>query len=134
MPPLLTPDAGHIDPADVARRKSALYQGAAVHVRFNEALVHLLANRGPDVRAALVTSASRANVQSAMSHRPELMALFDACVTGDDVTQHKPHPEGFLLAARQLNVQAHQCLVFEDSDIGVQAGEAFGAPVLRVRF
>lgn len=53
-------------------------------------------------------------------------------VDGDDVTDGKPSPEGYLLAARQLRVDAADCLVVEDSPAGVRAGKAAGMTVLAV--
>lgn len=50
-------------------------------------------------------------------------------VTADDVGRGKPDPEGFLLAAKRLGVDAKDCLVFEDSPAGVAAAKAAGAHV-----
>lgn len=50
----------------------------------------------------------------------------DALVTATDVTHHKPHPETFLRACQQLNLPAEQCVVFEDTELGMQAAHAAG--------
>ena len=52
--------------------------------------------------------------------------LFDAVVTGDDVPQIKPAPDGYRLAAQLLNVDSAHCVVFEDSDSGLTAARAAG--------
>jgi len=132
LPQFLAEAGNAAEPAAVAARKVVLYANAGGLVHFNEALIALLAERAHGIKLALVTSASSANVKSALAARPDLLAMFDVVVTGDDVKQHKPHPEGFALAARMLGVTPAQCLVFEDSDIGVASALAFGAPVLRV--
>jgi mannitol-1-/sugar-/sorbitol-6-phosphatase len=54
-------------------------------------------------------------------------------ITIDDVTAPKPDPEGYLLAARTLNVEISHCLVVEDSIPGVAAGLASGATVASLR-
>ena len=50
-----------------------------------------------------------------------LLHYFDTIVDGNNVTKAKPDPEVFLLAAKQLNVNATDCVVFEDAVAGVQA-------------
>jgi HAD superfamily hydrolase (TIGR01509 family) len=67
-----------------------------------------------------------------MAQRPDIGASFDLVITGDDVQKHKPDPEAYRLAATRLGLTPEQCLVFEDSDIGMAAGLAFGAQVLRI--
>ena len=49
------------------------------------------------------------------------LAYFDAIVDGNDVVNAKPDPEVFLHAARLLNVDNEDAIVFEDSVAGVQA-------------
>ena len=53
-------------------------------------------------------------------------------VSAEDVTRGKPAPDGFLRAARLLDVAAAGCLVFEDTAAGVAAAEAAGAAVVVV--
>jgi beta-phosphoglucomutase len=132
LPGVLAAAGSSVDPAMIAARKAELYRGTIEHARFNEALLLLLQTRGPGVRAALVTTASAANVASVLAGRPDIAAVFDLVVTGDDVRLHKPDPEAYLQAAARLGVAPEECLVFEDSDIGMAAGLAFGARVMRV--
>ncbi|MEO5591029.1 MAG: HAD family phosphatase [Chitinophagaceae bacterium] len=50
-----------------------------------------------------------------------IRGLFDAIVSADDVAVSKPHPETYLKAAGLLQVQPHECIVFEDAPKGVEA-------------
>ena len=50
-----------------------------------------------------------------------ILSYFDAIVDGNDVTNAKPDPEVFLMAARLLNMKNEDSIVFEDSVAGVQA-------------
>ena len=50
-----------------------------------------------------------------------LLSYFDAVVDGNDVTNAKPDPEVFLMAAKLLNATPENSIVFEDSVAGVQA-------------
>ncbi|HJY24697.1 MAG TPA: HAD-IA family hydrolase [Actinomycetes bacterium] len=54
-------------------------------------------------------------------------------ITVEDVSAGKPDPECFLLAARQLGVDAHRCLVVEDSAPGLAAARAAGAITAALR-
>jgi beta-phosphoglucomutase len=53
--------------------------------------------------------------------RVSLKDQFDAIVDGNDVSEAKPDPEVFLIAAKRLNVKPENCIVFEDSVAGVEA-------------
>lgn len=55
---------------------------------------------------------------------------FSVIVTGSDVKQHKPHPEPYLYALKKLGLPAKDCIIFEDSLTGVQAGQAAGCKVI----
>ncbi|MGS2737792.1 beta-phosphoglucomutase [Sinomicrobium sp. M5D2P17] len=58
--------------------------------------------------------------------KTDIMHLFDAVVDGNDVSKAKPDPEVFVLAAQQINVNAADCVVFEDSVAGIQAANMAG--------
>lgn len=51
---------------------------------------------------------------------------FDATVTAEDTERHKPEPDVFLEAARRLGVEPARCVVFEDTDIGLEAARRAG--------
>jgi beta-phosphoglucomutase len=50
-----------------------------------------------------------------------ILSYFDAIVDGNDVSNAKPDPEVFLIAAKLLNVAAKDAFVFEDAVAGIQA-------------
>jgi sugar-phosphatase len=54
-------------------------------------------------------------------------------VTRDQVKHGKPAPDGYLRAARLLAVPADQCIVIEDTDVGLAAGRAAGMTTVGVR-
>ena len=55
---------------------------------------------------------------------------FSVIVTGSDVKEHKPQPEPYLYAMRMLAFPPKDCIVFEDSLTGIQAGQAAGCRVI----
>ena len=57
---------------------------------------------------------------------------FATVVTGDAVSQGKPHPEPYLKAARNLGVAPGDCLAIEDSNTGARSAVAAGCTVLVV--
>jgi HAD superfamily hydrolase (TIGR01509 family) len=58
---------------------------------------------------------------------------FDALVTAEDTARHKPEPDVFLEAARRLAVPPAACVVFEDTDIGLEAARRAGMVGIDVR-
>ena len=51
-------------------------------------------------------------------------------VPADEISIGKPHPEGYLKAASELGVAAGECVVFEDTPPGVEAGLNAGMQVI----
>lgn len=62
-----------------------------------------------------------------------LHGLFDVVVTIDDVGRGKPAPDLFLEAARRLGVAPAGCVVYEDTDEGIEAARRAGMRVMDVR-
>ena len=61
-----------------------------------------------------------------------LFDFFDVLSTGCEVTNGKPHPEIFLLAAERLNIPPTSCLAFEDSNNGVRSAVAAGMQTYQI--
>lgn len=59
--------------------------------------------------------------------------FFDTIVTSEDVANGKPAPDTFLEAARRLNVVPEHCVVFEDSDLGLEGAKRAGMTAVDVR-
>jgi HAD superfamily hydrolase (TIGR01509 family) len=87
------------------------------------ALVEALLEEG--VTVGIVTGAPRVEVIAVLEGRG-MLECFAAIVTEDEVEASKPDPEGYLLAAAQLGLQASSTLVFEDSVPGLRAARAAG--------
>jgi len=61
-----------------------------------------------------------------------LLDRFQTIVGAEDYVNSKPAPDAFLLAAERLGVAPADCLVFEDTDLGIQAAAAAGMASVRV--
>ena len=119
-----------VDPAAVARRKQALYPGHFGLLRLNESLVDMIGGLRGRFAVGLVTTASRRSAEPLLAHFA-LDGLFDTMVLGDDVARLKPDPEAYQLAAARLQVAPGECIVIEDSEVGIAAARAFGGHLLR---
>jgi beta-phosphoglucomutase len=78
---------------------------------------------------AVATSAVPENARLSLE-RIALADMFEVVVTAFDVERGKPNPDCYLEAAKRLDVKAENCLVIEDSLMGIRAGKASGAQVL----
>lgn len=87
----------------------------------------LLASLPPE-RWAIVTSAPRALAKARLQAAGLKLPI--NIVTAEDVSQGKPAPDCFLLAAKRLGINPKDCLVFEDAPAGIAAAEAAGASVV----
>ena len=59
-----------------------------------------------------------------------LSDYFDVILSGEQFTHNKPHPEVYLNAMKQLNADPSECIIIEDSEIGLQAGNEAGATTI----
>ena len=87
-----------------------------------EGLVRQLRDDG--VKVAVVSGGSRARLLSGKSG--ELLKRVDVVVTGDELVQGKPAPEGYRKAAEALRVSPEECLVIENAPLGIQAAKSAG--------
>lgn len=82
--------------------------------------------------SAVVTSSDEVKMRHLYSDLPEFRSYIDLIVDASQVTNSKPHPQGYLLAAERLGIDIRNCVVFEDSVQGVMAGQASGAFVVGI--
>ena len=61
-----------------------------------------------------------------------LLDRLETVVTASDVTHGKPHGETFLTVAHNMGLQAKDCVVFEDTEIGRQAAQNAGMDCIMV--
>jgi HAD superfamily hydrolase (TIGR01509 family) len=83
------------------------------------------------VPCALVTMSYAPLARAVLDAAPN--GSFGAVVTGDAVTNGKPHPEPYLTAAARLGVDVAACIAIEDSTTGIASAEAAGARVIGVQ-
>jgi HAD superfamily hydrolase (TIGR01509 family) len=122
---------GDLDSA-IAHKHARYYHLAAGRLKpFAGAMPLLRRLRQQGCRLALASSGDRIKVAFGMQALG-LDGVFATVVSGDDVTQSKPHPEIYLLAARRLGVAPAACVAIEDAPAGVEAAKRAGMRCLAV--
>ena len=111
----------------IHRRKQALYrESLQQNLPAMDGAVQLI---DAFVEAGLVlavgSSAPPANVTMTLEGLGRRQA-FSAIVTGSDVTQGKPDPLVFLLAAQRMDLEPSHCAVIEDAVVGIEAAVTAG--------
>lgn len=115
----------------VDRLLSHVVDGMGDDVPWRPGALELLAElRADGVPCGLVTMSWQPLVAPVLRALPE--GSFATVVTGDIVSQGKPHPEPYLTAARNLGLAPEDCLAIEDSHTGASSAEAAGCAVLVV--
>jgi HAD superfamily hydrolase (TIGR01509 family) len=115
----------------VARRKESLYFELLPQLKaVPEVLEHIEAEHGR-TPFAVVSGSTRESVTASLVSL-NLLNRFDTLVCAGEYAKSKPDPEAFLLAAARLGVKAEACLVFEDTEMGIQAAQAAGMASVKV--
>jgi HAD superfamily hydrolase (TIGR01549 family) len=84
------------------------------------------------VPMAVASNGQRRNVQATL-RVTKLLPLFDCIVGAEDVAHGKPEPDVFLEAARRMKVAPDRCVVFEDSNEGLEAALRAGMRGIDIR-
>ncbi len=104
----------------VSNRKEDLYLESLPRLKaVPEVLEHIEASFG-QIPFAVVSGSTRDSVTASL-RTLNILDRFDALVCAGDYQRSKPDPQPFLIAAEKLGVPAETCLVFEDTDLGIQA-------------
>jgi HAD superfamily hydrolase (TIGR01509 family) len=95
-----------------------------------QVLEHIEAQHG-NIPFAVVSGGTRESVTKSL-RLLNLLDRFDTLVCAEDYSRGKPDPEAFLLAAERLGVAPADCLVFEDTEMGIGAAKAAGMAWVKV--
>ncbi len=92
-------------------------------------LIKVLHEHG--IKMAIASSAPMENIQL-ITRSLGIIDCFQSIVWGREVSEGKPSPQGFLLAARKLRVEPRNCVVIEDAVAGVAAAKRAGMKCVAV--
>jgi beta-phosphoglucomutase family hydrolase len=116
---------------EVSSRKENLYLELLPQLKaVPEVVEHIDAQHGR-IPFAVVSGSTRESVTASLVSL-KLLDKFDTMVCAGEYKKSKPDPEAFLLAASKLGVAPETCLVFEDTDLGIQAAEAAGMASVKI--
>ncbi len=121
-----------IDSDQLAREKEAAFLEHLAAVREVPAVVAIAREHHGRVPMAVASGGFRPVITQVL-RQIGILDLFQAIVTAEDTTRHKPEPDVFLEAARQLGVKPTECAVYEDTDIGLEAARRAGMQPIDVR-
>jgi len=121
-----------LDAVSVAHEKEmAFLERIGMLVPVEQVVTVARENRG--VKPMAVASGGFREIILRQLHHVKMGDWFDAVVTAEDTSKHKPEPDVFLEAARRLGVRAADCVVFEDADLGVEAARRAGMECIDIR-
>jgi len=116
---------------DVAARKEAYYYEILPQLEaVPEVLEHIEAQHGR-MPFAVVSGSTRESVTESL-RTLRLLDRFETLICAGDYANGKPHPEAFLMAADRLGIAPTDCLVFEDTEMGIEAATAAGMASVKV--
>ena len=122
----------NVDPLEIKLEKQHMFWDIAHNVKAVEEMVSIVKNYYGKLPISVGTGSSRKSAEVQLKAL-NLIHYFDAIVTADDVTRHKPNPDTFLECARIMKIEPQFCQVFEDGDNGISAAQKAGMIVVDVR-
>ena len=121
----------HMPVDSLAARKEAYYLEQLPRLQaIPSVLEHIHAQYGR-IPFAIVSGSRRDSVVGSLNAL-HLLDKFETLVCAEDYKHGKPAPDCFLLAAERLGVAPADCLVFEDTELGIEAATAAGMASVRV--
>ena len=121
-----------IDLDQASEMKEQAFLEQVAHVKAIDPVIAAVRRAHGHVPVAVVTGGYR-DVCEKILCQIGVREYFDVIVASEDTSQHKPDPDPFLEAARRLGVQPEGCLVWEDSDLGVESARRAGMQWIDVR-
>jgi beta-phosphoglucomutase len=83
-------------------------------------------------KIALATSADKVKMEVNLREIGLSETIFNAVITGLDVENKKPFPDIYIMAAKRIGLDPHECLVVEDAVSGIKAGKSAGCKCLAI--
>lgn len=116
----------------IKENKLRYYPEYFTYLKPNNSLIKLIdTNHKLGVKTAIASTARKENLMNVINYLG-IKEIFDLIYAGEDVKEGKPNPEIYIKTMFELGVEAHQTLIFEDSEVGLEAAIKSGANYLKI--
>ena len=129
--PKIIPDITEEQMKNIHNFKKNIYTKYLDKAKKNNLLFAILQEMKKSFFISIVTNASKKNVDDILE-KFSIKELFDLLITQEDIENPKPSAEGFLKAMDYFNISKENTIIFEDSEIGIQAAVKSGADYVKV--
>jgi HAD superfamily hydrolase (TIGR01509 family) len=120
------------DSESVIAKRQKHYQSLVNTVTEVRAVAEIVRSHHGKMPMAVASGGERIVLEATLNNI-SLRKYFDVVVSIDDVERGKPEPDIFLLASERLGVAPQDCIVYEDSDEGLEAARRAGMRSIDVR-
>jgi len=117
---------------DIFARYTVAFQAGLEQLREVTVIAEIAREWHGRVPMVVASNGRRENVEASLTVT-KLRSLFDCIVAAEDVQRGKPAPDVFLEAARRMGATAAACMVFEDSDEGLEGAHSAGMRAIDIR-
>lgn len=125
MAKIIAPFLSEPELKKVKKFKARYYRKCVNLVGPNRALFELIKHFKKTCKICLVTTASRKNVLFLLDHF-KIRKYFDFVMCGEDILLAKPDPSCYRLCFKKMRISPREALIFEDSNIGIEAARRSG--------
>ena len=119
-----------VDTGDAVEYSRRIYPGLLENARAVEGAVELVRNATScRILTAAVSSSPRWRVEADLASIGLDVKDFSLVLSGEDTVRKKPMPDIYLLASIKLGLDGNECLVFENTESGIEAARAAGCRI-----
>jgi HAD superfamily hydrolase (TIGR01509 family) len=117
--------------AEVSEKKENFYFELVPQLKPVPEVLEVIEEEHGRIPFAVVSGSTRESVIKSLT-AVGLLDRFDVLVGSDDYQRGKPAPDAYLTAAARLGIAPKDCLVFEDTEMGIESATAAGMASVRV--
>jgi beta-phosphoglucomutase family hydrolase len=121
----------NMPPESLAEHKENLYFEMLPQLKPIAEVLEIIEAEHGKIPFAVVSGGRRNSITNSLTTLG-LMDKFETIVGAEDYKNSKPAPDAYLIAAARLGVDPKDCLVFEDTDMGIQAATAAGMASVKI--